>query len=426
MCILDPYTVLLLQLMHGDNDHYHDTHHLQHSHHQHYQHSHQYSTHHSHHAHDTVTSFNPLSQQAHRLSTSSLYGGSRDNLYAQSYTSLPSSSPTSFPLSTHSYNPYTTPPYIRPPPFNPECMPDQEYYESAHDSVLQPVHSSNGTQKDPVNESAKTYGVSACFMTDLPLIDTHEVFLVCDDSGSVGMDDLVTHEKKNSSEVISRTTWETMRETTKIVVGLCASVNPVGITIVMVNGQHYTNVYHPSQCDPIFDKTPVGFGSRAEKLKWLFSIGTIKPKLVLFMTNGWLTTNKGDETTELVTTLKKHISQDTKLSVMLIPGMRENKKTIQNYKRLDNSIDYVDLIRDYQYELKKVKAVNTPKNDNGVYNGYGYSFSYSFGDHVARFILAPLVQEYRLMNEKRLIVINDKTVKSGTRRDKTNDSCVIV
>ena len=66
---------------------------------------------------------------------------------------------------------------------------------------------------------------------------------------------------------------------------------------------------------------------------------------------------------------------------------------------IDRTVDKVDVLDDYASEYKEVIKVQGPK------------FQYTFGDHVVRLMLGPIMQKYDDMDEKKF----ESSSKSSTK-----------
>jgi hypothetical protein len=205
---------------------------------------------------------------------------------------------------------------------------------------------------------------------DMRSIGACDVIVIGDDSGSM-----------NTGK-----RWQELKEVMKIAVELGCVFDDDGISLQFLNRDGKENVTDISQVENMFGPLPGGYTPIYDKLSEIIENHTgDKILLILLATDGVPTTKDGKKDVKRVKDLIR--SRDGTRIFISILACSDNDKEIEWLNELDRDDATCDVIDDYKTEKKQVKKIQGP------------DFKYSFGMHVARFILGPLYPKYDKLDE---------------------------
>ncbi len=279
------------------------------------------------------------------------------------------------------YEPYYSDQYYQPYLPNQLLLPNkinQKRTNIEHDDYQPPAYDSNQkfSEIKNVDDICNKYEISDYIKEDLKMASSHEIILICDDSGSM-----------RTPSDYGKTRWDELKDVSEIIIDIAGILDSSGIDIYFLNREDLLEV-KSSKYLKTFNDPPTGSTPLTKCLAKVMDKKTIKPKLIIIATDGLPTNGSIIDTTSFSNLLKSRDSINNKICILACTNQND---VMEFLNKLDKTIDHLDVIDDYQSEKKEVLAVQ------------GKHTKYSFGDHICRLILSPIIPEYDLMDEKKLI-----------------------
>jgi len=294
------------------------------------------------------------------------------------------------PYNNNNQRSYTHQNFKAPPAYQ-----QQHFYPSRSNSVphmnnnnnnfQQPIINSGFTEPyDPTttlgfNDVCNKYQISERpYRADLKKLDKYDIVFVLDDSGS--MLNKITVDGK----IMTR--WELGQYYLNIIAELAITLDQDGIDIIPLNRDPMYNVTDLQSINSLFEVPPTKWNSTplCKAVKKAYKRREKgKPMLLIILTDGQ--PNKGIKKFKKLLVKRPH----KKIPIGII-ACSDRSKDIGYLNEIDEKVKKVDVLEDYTKERKQVLGVQ------------GSTFSYSFGEHVARALLGPVFQKYDDLDEKKL------------------------
>ena len=228
------------------------------------------------------------------------------------------------------------------------------------------------TKNQKIYDLIQKYEIDPLFSEKLEILSDYEIVLLLDDSGSMNTPLNDTHHS---------TRWDELKYVVKIVISVATIFDEDGIDIHFLNRESHFNVKSLSQVDDALDGFPYGTTPLTQKFNLIINQfeDSIKPVLIVIATDG-----VPNNLNSFTNTLKN--KNHNKFYVSFL-ACSDQEFDIGYLNDLDKSIPNVDVLDDYNSELKEVQ------------NAQGKEFRYTFGDHIVRLLLGPLCPELDELDE---------------------------
>lgn len=228
------------------------------------------------------------------------------------------------------------------------------------------------TKNQKIYDLIQKYEIDPLFSEKLDILSDYEIVLLLDDSGSMSTP---------ISDSQHSTRWDELKYVVKIVISIATIFDEDGIDIHFLNRESYYNVKSLKEVDNSLEGFPYGTTPLTYKFNSILNQfeDSEKPVLIVIATDG-VPNNLNSFTHALKN--KNH----SKFYVSFL-ACSDQEFDIGYLNDLDKSVPNVDVLDDYNSELKEVQYAQ------------GKGFRYTFGDHIVRLLLGPLCPELDELDE---------------------------
>ena len=233
------------------------------------------------------------------------------------------------------------------------------------------------------------YNLPSKLSHHLLVLKNFEIFIVCDDSGSM----------TTRVDSTRNTRWDELCVIVKTILKIAILFDLNGVDINFLNRGVYSKIRNPSQVDQAFKKQPVGYTPLVPVLRKIFQHpkaqpGREKKLLVIVATDGKPTNDDGDEIVDELEDLMRHtrIAETTHVSFLLCT---DEPKCVDYLRRWDQTMTNVDVTDDYTTESKRIRECQ--ENEN-------YEFTYS--DYIIKALIGSIVPDVDYLNERRVETVS--------------------
>ena len=167
-----------------------------------------------------------------------------------------------------------------------------------------------------------------------------------------------------------------------------------------------------------FVEAPTGSTPLTNVLRRVFLSRKGKPQLVLICTDGEPNDANGFSDVRGFTQLLNSRERDVKNNCVSILACTNDDKSVGWLNKLDNDIEYLDVIDDYDTEYMQIIKVQ------------GENFSYTMGDHIIKMLLGPIYEHYDNLDEKKMKLDSNgriiREIPIMNVSEESPDCCVIL
>ena len=237
-------------------------------------------------------------------------------------------------------------------------------------SYSQVISPYNKNQK--IYDLVQKYEIDPLFSEKLETLSDYEIVLLLDDSGSMNTP---------LSDSQHSTRWDELKYVVKIVISIATIFDENGVDIHFLNRESHFCVKSLEQVENALSGFPYGNTPLTEKFNLILNQfdDSLKPVLVIIASDG--VPNNLDSFTKSLQN-KNH----NKFYISFL-ACSDQEFDIGYLNELDNNIPNVDVLDDYNSELKEVQQAQ------------GKGFRYTFGDHIVRLLVGPLYPELDHLDE---------------------------
>lgn len=223
----------------------------------------------------------------------------------------------------------------------------------------------------------------------LQKLSGYDIVFVLDDSGSMSQ---VAHVSSDPSiQPISR--WDELRERVKQILRIALCLDKDGVSLYFLNRPDAHNITMLEEVDEHFINPPRGYTPLREAYnRALQGCKTETKTLIIIATDGQPNYKSGGawyiDTDKFYETIKNRRSPH--MFPTCIMGCTDEEADMEWLNKFDDSCPYLDVVDDYDAELKEVRNVQ------------GYKFPFSKGDYLVKTILGSVDRLYDHLDEKYL------------------------
>lgn len=163
------------------------------------------------------------------------------------------------------------------------------------------------------------------------------------------------------------------------------------------------NIKCGEQIKHLFDVQPSGSTPLTNVVGEIMREYTAKPKIIIIATDG-----QPDNKVSFESLLMNRDVDRNRISILLCT---DDKEVVRYWNRLDKEIPRLDVIRVYDKELKEVRKVQ------------GRKFPYTKDDHIARLFATCYIEEYDMLDEKKVRLNKEGHIIRGQFRNKKKWFC---
>ena len=227
------------------------------------------------------------------------------------------------------------------------------------------------------------------FAAKLRQLEEFEIVGLFDDSGSMATQIKKTGFQDPFAPVPTR--WSEAQLHASITVDLAACLDPDGIDIRFLNRPGFSRVATSAQVGAAFQPLPNGWTPLAAAVQAILKekehILRERKLLLIILTDGQPTDARGNPN---VAEFKRVLQTRPKNVFVSIVACTDDEASVGYLNELDRMVPGLDVVDDYESELKEVRKVQGPK------------FPFSFGDYVVKTLLGSVDPTMDALDEKRL------------------------
>jgi hypothetical protein len=213
------------------------------------------------------------------------------------------------------------------------------------------------------------YRISEAFLNDLLTLVDFNIVMVLDDSGSMNT---------NVTDQSTTTRWDQLKQAVRIAIDIGTILDNDGIDILFLNRGHYPKVTSWEKVEGAFKRDPDGQTPLTEKCDAAFRVlAQGKKLLVLIATDG--APNNVQSFTGVIR------ARDPRIHIGFLV-CSNTEADVEYLDAFDNWAN-IDVLNTYETEYKQVYGTTLYPN-------------YTYGDHIARFFLGPVLKKYDLLDGK--------------------------
>ena len=235
----------------------------------------------------------------------------------------------------------------------------------------------NKTQK--ILNIINKYKINYYFSEKLEILKNYNILLLIDDSGS--MNTLLNDYPNFSSR------WGKVKQLVNSIIDIGTIYNENGIDIYFLNRPKILNIKTKEQVHYIFDILPTGETPLTKRFNQILNDykNNNKQLLIIILTDGVPYVNCKYDLNNFKNILKKKDNSKNYISFL---ACSDNLDDIGYLNKLNNKKHNISVLNDYYFEYKKFIKVR------------GNNYKYSFGNHIVRLLLGPLIPKLDKLNKK--------------------------
>jgi hypothetical protein len=227
-------------------------------------------------------------------------------------------------------------------------------------------------------------------------LDDFDIVFIGDDSGSMS----ATSDAFPSTDPFARkfSRFDELRMIADQMIGLASVLDDDGIDLYFLNRGVAKNVKSPDQVAQLFNAPPSGSTPLVRTFNQVIAdkMATLGEKnlLVIIITDG--------VPDEGIAAFTHAVASKPKNVYVSIAACTDDDNVMNYLNKMDGGIPFVDIVDDYQSELKQILAVQ------------GKSFPFSHGDWVCKILLGSIDPYFDAMDEQPVDIETGKVKKMST------------
>lgn len=219
----------------------------------------------------------------------------------------------------------------------------------------------------------RDYEIRDEFALKLRALDGFEIFVVCDDSGS--MNTPVTTPGADPYGKLE-TRWDELKRTVSKIVEIASIVNTAGIHVFFLNRPGLMNVTYKGMLDQPFNLKATGSTPMVPVLKSIFQQKSEKRRLVIVATDGCPDDVGGICGVNCLRDVLQY--QRAPTDYVTILACTDDVGVMKYLNGWDVELERLDVVDDYRSERQQIQAVQGP------------DFQFSFGDYIVKCMLGAI------------------------------------
>jgi hypothetical protein len=253
----------------------------------------------------------------------------------------------------------------------------------------QPVMDYQTMRLARLREICARHEIRPDFAAKLRQLEQFEIVSLFDDSGSMATQVKKTGFQDPFAPVPTR--WSEAKLHASITVDLAACLDPDGIDIRFLNRPGFSRVATSAQVGGAFQPPPNGWTPLAAAVQAILkekeAVLRERKLLLIILTDGQPTDAAGNPN---VAEFKRVLKNRPKNVFVSIVACTDDEASVGYLNELDRMVPGLDVVDDYESELKEVRRVQ------------GSKFPFSFGDYVVKTLLGSIDPTMDALDEKRL------------------------
>ncbi|KAI8607419.1 hypothetical protein BC830DRAFT_1175340 [Chytriomyces sp. MP71] len=271
-------------------------------------------------------------------------------------------------------------------------------------------HSDAMDQLEAFKVLVAKHEISNLFALKLRKLETYNIVIIADDSGSMNVRSTNGLSVTNPFAVTS-SRWDELKSTVQMVTEIASTLDQDGIDVYFLNRAPIRNIVGPSiALDKAFERPPEGYTPIKRVLKQVLNekwrgvqAEDRKKLLVLIATDGEPTTDTGqDDKQGLRDVLMRERGERGGEVAVSFLVCTDDDAEIEYLNEWDNHIPDLDVVDDYHSERRQIQGVQEA------------GFPFSRGDWVCKMLLGAIDPEVDILDE--MPVQQFRTLGHGSRR----------
>ena len=271
-------------------------------------------------------------------------------------------------------------------------------------NIIQQQPNSTNNNMERFQNIVEKYNISYFFAQQLRQLDSFEICIICDDSGSMSnpvKDPSNPFEKKE-------TRWSEAQNSLRIITDIASIFDPSGIDIYYLNRQPIRNVFSSEELNNYqqFFNPPNGFTPLGERIQEVLEEkkSCERNLLLIVFTDGQPNNMK------LFMDVLKNRQPIDKIYITIV-ACTDDESSIGYLNDLDKKIKNLDVCDDYNSEKQQILKIQ------------GSKFSFTFGDYIVKTLLGAIDKNMDKLDEVRLNGQQLLDLKSGKPNKKS--TCIV-